>query len=75
MAITRSPEIGEIQSEIAGTKSDLAQVRAAYYPQLESTALVGPVEDAKEPLIVNGRITDPSPSLSASSIGILGGWT
>jgi len=72
MAITRSPEIGEIQSEIAGTKSDLAQVRAAYYPQLESTALVGPVEDAKEPLIVNGRITDPSPSLSASSIGIFG---
>ncbi len=72
MAISKSPEIGEIQSEIAGTKSDLEQVKAAYYPQLESRALIGPVEDAREPLIVNGRITDPSPSLSASSIGIFG---
>ena len=72
MAISKSPEIGEIQSEIAGTKSDLEQVKAAYYPQLESTALIGPVEDAKEPLIVNGRITDPSPALSTSSIGIFG---
>jgi outer membrane protein len=74
MAITRSPEIGEIQSEIGGAKSDLEQVKGAYYPQLESTAVVGPVQDAKEPLIVNGSITDPSPSLSASSIGIFGRW-
>lgn len=72
MAISKSPEVGEIQSEIAGTRSDLDQVKAAYYPQLESRALVGPVEDAKEPLIMNGRITDPSPSLSASSIGVFG---
>ena len=64
--------MGEVQSEIAGTKSDLEQVKAAYYPQLESTALVGPVEKAKEPLIVNGRITDPSPSLSISSITVFG---
>ncbi len=72
MAISKSPEIGEIQSDIAGTKSDLEQVKAAYYPQLESTALVGPVQDAKLPQVVNGQITDPSPSLSLSSIGIFG---
>ncbi|MGA3206376.1 MAG: TolC family protein [Syntrophales bacterium] len=72
MAIAKSPEIGEIQSEIGMARSDLEQVKAAYFPQLESTALVGPVRDAKEPEILNGRITDPSPSLSASSIGIFG---
>ncbi len=72
LAIAKSPEIAEIHSEIGSARSDLDQVTAAYYPQVESTALFGPVEDAKEPLIVNGRITDPSPSLSASSIGIFG---
>jgi len=72
MAITKSPEVGEVQSEIAGTKSDLEQVKAAYFPQLESTALVGPVQKANEPLIVNGRITDPSPSLSVSGITYFG---
>jgi outer membrane protein TolC len=72
MAIAKSPEIGEIQSEIDAARSDLEQAKAAYFPQLESTALIGPVRDAKEPEIINERITDPSPSLSASSIGIFG---
>ena len=40
MAIAKSPEIGEIQSEIGAARSDLEQVKAAYFPQLESTALV-----------------------------------
>jgi len=71
-AIAKSPEIGETQSDIRSAQSDLAQVQAAYYPQLETTALIGPVEDAKEPLIVNGRITDPSPAIGASTIGIFG---
>jgi len=30
------------------------------------------VRDAEEPLVVDGRITDPSPGLSFSSIGIFG---
>jgi len=72
MAISKSPEVGEVRSEISGTKSDLEQVEAAYYPQLESMALAGPVQKAKEPLIVNGRITDPSPSLSTSGITVFG---
>jgi len=72
MAIAQSPEIRGIQSEIAAAKSDLDQVRAAYFPQLEGTILTGPVQDAKEPEVRNGRITDPSPALSTSSIGIFG---
>jgi len=72
MAVANSPEIREIQSGIASAQSDLEQVKAAYYPQMEGTGLVGPVQDAKEPEIRNGRITDPSPSLSASHIGIFG---
>jgi len=71
-AIAKSPEIGEIRSDIRSAQSDLAQVQGAYYPQLETTAMIGPVEDAKEPLVVNGRITDPSPAISASTIGIFG---
>ncbi len=70
--IRESPEIGEIQSDIRATESDLAQVASAYYPQLESTGLAGPVDDAKEPVVVNGKIVDPSPALSASHIGIFG---
>jgi outer membrane protein TolC len=71
-AITKSPEISQIESEISMAKSDLEQVKAAYFPQLESTATVGPVQDSKDPKIVNGIITDPSPVLSTSSIGIFG---
>jgi outer membrane protein len=71
-AIEKSPEIGKVQSEIAGARSELEQVKGAYYPQLESTALLGPVQDAKEPEIRDGQITDPSPALSISSIGVFG---
>ncbi len=72
MAINKNPAIAEIESDIAASKSDLDQVNSAYYPQLEATGLFGPVQDAKEPLVVNGRITDPSPGLSTSSIGVFG---
>jgi outer membrane protein len=71
-AIDKSPEIGEIRSDIEGARSELEQVKGAYYPQLESTAFFGPVKDAKEPEIRDGRITDPSPALSTSSIGVFG---
>jgi len=71
-AIAKSPGIGAVQSDIAAAKSDLDQVKAAYYPQLESAAVTGPVQDAKEPVIQNGKITDPSPSLGVSTIGIFG---
>jgi len=72
MALAESAELSSVRSEIAMARSDLEQVEAAYYPQLESVALVGPTRDAKEPEVVGGRMTDPSPSLSASSIGVFG---
>lgn len=61
MAIAKSPGVGETQSEIAATRADLDQVKAAYYPQLESAAIIGPVNDAKRPVILGTRIHDPSP--------------
>lgn len=71
-AVAVSPEAGEAKSDLIAAKSSLEQAKAAYYPQLESTAVVGPVKNAEEPIIVNHRIYDPSPGLSLSSIGIFG---
>jgi outer membrane protein len=68
MAVAKSPEMGETRSEIAGTRSDLDQVKAAYYPQLDSTAIIGPVNDAKRPAVLGTRIHDPSPD----TIGVFG---
>ncbi len=71
-AIAESPEMGKAESELLAAQSSLDQVKAAYYPQLDSTAVVGPVQDAKAPVIVGNRIHDPSPGLDFSSIGIFG---
>lgn len=68
MAIEKSPEIRERQSEMAATKSELEQVRATYYPLIESTAVIGPVENAKRPEVRGNRIIDPS----AGGVGIFG---
>jgi len=68
MAIAKSPEMGETRSEIAATRSDLDQVKAAYYPQLDSTAIIGPVNDARTPVVLGTRIHDPSPD----TIGVFG---
>lgn len=72
MAIEKSPEIEGIRQDVSSARYDLEQAEAGYYPQIETTAVLGPARDAKEPLIVNGRITDPSPGLSFSSIGVFG---
>ena len=68
MALAKSPEMGETQSEIAAGQWDLEQVKAAYYPQLESMALLGPVTDAKRPVVVGTQIHDPS----SDTIGVFG---
>lgn len=68
MAIAKSPEMGETRSEIAATRSDLDQVKAAYYPQLESAAIIGPVNDARRPVVLGARIHDPSPD----TVGVFG---
>ena len=69
MAIEKSPEIRTIQSEIAGARSDLAQAEAAYYPQFDTMALTGPVNNARQPMVAGTRIVDPSPDFS---IGVFG---
>lgn len=70
MAIGVSPEMAERRSEAAAAKSDLAQAQAGYYPQVDTTALVGPVNDAKRPEVVGSRIIDPSSNYWA--IGVFG---
>jgi len=70
MSINASPEMAEKRSEAASAKSDLAQARAGYYPQVDTTALVGPINDARRPEVVGNRIIDPSPSFW--TIGVFG---
>ncbi len=50
-AIAYSPEINESKMEILAAKMDLAQVKAAYLPQIDITAVTGPVSDADEPVV------------------------
>ena len=71
MAISASPEMAEKRSEAAAAKSDLAQAGAGYYPQLDATAIAGPINDARRPEVASGgRIIDPSSS--QWNIGVFG---
>lgn len=72
LAVSNSPQIDQLKSEIAVARSDVNQVEAAYYPQFESTLLTGPVSDAQEPYVENGRIIDPSPSYDDFELGVFG---
>ena len=69
MAVEKSPEIAEAQSEVAGAKSDLAQADAASYPQFDTTTLVGPVNDARRPQVAGTRIIDPSAEFAVGAFG------
>ena len=71
-AVAESPETGAAQNDLIAAESDLEAVRAAFYPRIESTAIVGPVQDAKAPIIINNRIHDPSPGRSLSNINVFG---
>lgn len=71
-ATAESPEIGERRSDAEAAGSDLDQVKAAYFPQITSTAIVGPVNDAKEPVIQDNKIVDVSPARRISTLGYFG---
>jgi outer membrane protein len=71
-ALAVSPELGESRSDKAVAESDLRQVEGAYYPQIETHAVVGPVNEAELPEIRNNQIYDPSPGTSLSTTGIFG---
>ena len=70
-AIAASPEVGEAQSELAAVQSSVAQVEAAYYPRLESIAIVGPVEGSRTPIIQDNRIRGNSSDLGLGIFGRL----
>jgi len=70
MAVAASPEMAERRSEAAAARGDLAQARAGYFPQFDSTAVTGPVNDADRPSVAGSRIIDPSPN--RWSIGAFG---
>jgi outer membrane protein len=57
MALEKSPELQEADQDIVAAKSDLAQAEAGQWAQLEMVGIVGPVEDAKRPVV----ITNPVP--------------
>lgn len=69
MAVDTNPEMAEIRSEISAARADLAQAEAGYYPQLDTMTIIGPVENARRPRVINGRITDPS---AENAVGIFG---
>jgi outer membrane protein TolC len=62
MAVSASPEMAAKRSEAKSARTDLAQAKAGYYPQLDSTLVAGPVNDADRPEVSGNRIIDPSPS-------------
>jgi outer membrane protein TolC len=70
MAVNASPEMAERRSEELSAKSDLAQAEAGYYPQVDATALLGPVNDARRPEVVGNRIIDPTTDFW--TIGVFG---
>jgi len=72
MAIARSPELAAERSDLAIAQSHLDQAKAGYYPQVDTTAVIGPVNDAEEPVIQNNKIHDPSPGTGVSTLGIFG---
>ncbi|MGV8075442.1 MAG: TolC family protein [Syntrophobacteraceae bacterium] len=76
-ALETSPEIKQAGQDILSAESDLAQACAGRLPQLDVTAVVGPVNDAKEPVVIssqkqNGRITGYIHDRDEDGIGIFG---
>ncbi len=56
MALETSPELKMADQDIVAARSDLAQAKAGMLPQLDVKAIIGPVEDAKEPIVVPATV-------------------
>jgi outer membrane protein TolC len=52
MALARSPELKQVDEDIAVAVSDLDQARAAQWAQLDVTAVGGIIDNAKTPVVV-----------------------
>jgi outer membrane protein TolC len=79
MALEKSPELQEAEQGVIVAQSELQQAKAGRWPQLDLTAIGGPVGDADEPIVVvrrtgagdvsRGRIEDRDQD---SSVGVFG---
>ncbi len=54
MALEASPEVKEADQDIIAAESDLAQARAAQWPQLDALAIAGAVDSAEKPVVKIG---------------------
>lgn len=52
MAVEKSPEIGQAEQDLVSSESDLAQAKAARWPQLDALAIGGIVDAADRPIVV-----------------------
>jgi outer membrane protein len=51
MAQESSPELQEAEQSVVAAKSDLAQAKAGQWVQMEVVAMLGPTENAKQPVV------------------------
>lgn len=58
MALDYSPELKMAEQDILAAKSDYNQAKAGMLPQLELTGVIGPVNDANEPIVLFDRFSD-----------------
>ncbi len=77
MAVATSPELKIADLEVVSAKADLKMAKAGMLPQMDLRGIVGPVDEAKEPIVVVdpvtmiGRIKDP-PNFNSSAITVFG---
>ncbi len=74
MAVATSPELKIAELDVVSAKTDLKMAKAGMLPQMDMRGVVGPVDAAKEPIIVVnpatmiGRIRDPNDNDNAITI-------
>jgi outer membrane protein len=78
MALENAPELQEAEQSVVSAQSDLAQAKAGQWAQMDVTGLIGPVQNAKRPLVavnpnpkggvLQGHIKDQE----ESSVGVFG---
>ncbi len=71
LAVEKSHEIAQTESDVMSAVSDFNQVQAAHYPQVEVKSLFGPVDGTRRPEVRNNRIHDPSPDFQLGIFGKL----
>jgi outer membrane protein len=74
MALEKSPRLREAEEDVRSAESDLDQAKAGRWAQMDVIGITGPIDDAKEPVVVFdrakgiGRLHDRD----ESAVGIFG---